>query len=65
MSTITTAHGKQIDFDAAANLMDDDIVAELSYLDGMSEQEAFDVYCAKHLEVHGVTFEPNTKNPAW
>lgn len=65
MSTITNAAGRQIDFNAAAVLMDDDIVAELSYLDGMSEQEAFERYCAYHREKFGEEFEPNKANPVW
>lgn len=66
MVTIKNAYGLEIDFDAAAALMDHDISAELGHGDGFaSEQEFFDAYCAKHLAKFGEEFEPNKENPVW
>jgi hypothetical protein len=67
MTTVTNAHGLTIDFDAAANLMDDDIVSDLGdgHMAGMTEQEAFNAYCVAHLEKFGEEFEPNKANPVW
>lgn len=67
MTTVTNAHGLTIDFDAAADLMDDDIVASLGdgHMAGLTEQQAFDAYCVAHLAKFGKAFEPATSNPVW
>lgn len=66
MPTIINPHGIEIDFDAAANLMDDDICDEMGHGDGFdSEQAFFDAYCARHLAKFGEEFEPAKGNPVW
>jgi hypothetical protein len=65
MTYITNATGRSIDFDSALDLMDDDICEELDWLTGLEEQEAFNAYCATHLEKFGEEFEPNKANPVW
>lgn len=67
MTEITNAAGKKINFDAAAALMDEEITVTLGNgnMDGLTEQEAFDAYCAQHLAKFGEEFEPNKANPVW
>lgn len=62
---ITNAHGKEIDFDAAAALMDDGIAAELEHGDGLTEQEFFEEYCLRHRAKFGEEYVANTSNPVW
>lgn len=65
MTTITNAAGREIDFDAAATLMDNGIVAALGHGDGLTEQEFFTDYCAMHWARFDEEFEPNKANPVW
>ncbi len=65
MTTITNAAGKEIDFEAASNLMDNDLSADLDHGAGLTEQEFFDAYCGKHRAKFGEEFEPNKANPVW
>jgi hypothetical protein len=74
MTTITNAHGVDIDFDAANNLMDRDLCERLHAGDGDptgsndrpgSEQQFFEWYCRLHREAFGEEFEPNKRNPVW
>ena len=65
MAKIINASGREIDFDAAAILMDNDISASFEHGDGLTEQEFFDVYCLEHRRKYGEEFEPNKKNPTW
>jgi len=47
--TIVTLNGKEIDFDAAVNLMDDEIREELNgSADWVSEQQFLDAYVEAH-----------------
>ena len=49
--------GKEIDFEAAVNLMNDEIREELSRPWGpKTPQEFFDEYCKKHFEKYGQEF---------
>ena len=49
--------GKEIDFEAAVNLMDDELREELHIqLAPCSSQEFFDKYCDKHLANYGQEF---------
>lgn len=74
MRTITNAAGTEIDFDAAVQLMDDDIREAIHFGDGDptgsndrpgSEQQFFEWYSRLHAEKFGVEFEPNKRNPVW
>ena len=49
-----------VDFDAAVNLMDDDIREELhSKMAPCSDQDFADAYCAAHAEKYGEQFVVN------
>lgn len=73
MTTITNAAGREINFCAAFELMDRDIIADLGgcsspfadlgYWDTLNAQQQFDEYSARHLVKFSVAFEPNTANP--
>jgi len=66
MTQITNQAGTEIDYDAAVNLMDDDIREELhNELAPCSNEEFFKTYCARHRERHDEEFEPNKRNPVW
>ena len=65
-NTIKNQYEKEIDFDAAVNIMDDDLREQLHMdLAPCTDQEFFDAYCKLHLETFGEEFEPNQENPAW
>lgn len=60
MDKVTTKTGSQVDFDAAVNLMDDEIREEVhSHLAPCSEQEFFDAYTARHAAKFGEEFVVN------
>jgi hypothetical protein len=65
MTKIINSTGKEIDFDAAALLMDQEISASFEHGDGLTEQEFFDVYCLEHRKKFGEEFEPNKPHPVW
>lgn len=65
MAKIINAARTEIDFDAAAKLMDDEISRSFEHGDGLTEQEFFDVYCVEHRKKFGTVFEPNKANPVW
>ena len=52
-----TYNNAQVDFEAAVNLMDDDIRESLhAELSPCTEQEFFDAYCKAHEEKFGEEF---------
>lgn len=52
-----TYKGKSYYFDAAVNLMDDELCKELhAELAGCSKQVFFDEYCERHMEKFGEEF---------
>lgn len=62
--TVKNESGKEVDYEEAVNLMDDDIREELHMeLAPCSNQEFFDAYCARHLETFGESFEFAKENP--
>lgn len=66
MTTITNEAGTEIDFEAAAQLMDDEIRERLHmYYDARDEADFFHAYCQKHREQFGEEFEPNKRSPNW
>lgn len=66
MKIVTNSYGVEIDFDAAVNLMDDDIREELHLeMAPCSEQEFFDAYCSAHEKAFGEEFELAKDNPIW
>jgi hypothetical protein len=65
MTNITNAHGRQIDFDAASKLMDEEISQFLDGIEFSGEQAYFHAYCNEHRTKFGEEFEPNKANPVW
>lgn len=64
MIIVVNEWGTEIDFEAAANLMDNELREEIcGTVD--TEQEFFDAYCKAHEERFGEEFEPAKKNPCW
>lgn len=62
---VTNSNGKVLDFDAAVNLMDDDIREQLvNQQDWQSEQEFFTAYEQSHAAKHG-DWELSKSNPVW
>lgn len=65
-TTVINDSGDRIDFDAAVNLMDDDLREAIhAELAPCSNQEFFEAYCKAHFEKFGEEFEPNKQNPQW
>ena len=63
---VINAHGKEIDFDAAVNIMDDDLREKIhAELAPCTDQEFFDAYAKAHLKKFSEEFEPNKTNPVW
>jgi hypothetical protein len=63
---ITNARGKEIDFDAALNLMDDDLRERLTNeREWDSDRQFFLAYCVAHEKAFSEEFEPSKQNPVW
>ena len=55
-----TIDGKRVDFEAAAQLMDDEVREKVhSDLAPCSEQEFADAYCREHAQKFGEPFQVN------
>ena len=66
MSKVINEYGKELDFEAAVNIMDDAIREDVNFdMAPCSDQEFFDEYCKRHAEKFGEEFEPNKRNPCW
>lgn len=66
MPKIINEAGTEIDYEAAANLMDDDIREKLhSKLAPCTEAKFWKAYCAAHRRHFREEFEPNKRNPQW
>lgn len=67
MTKITNAAGTEIDFDAAAAVMDAEIVAGLGdgHMSGLTAQQAFDAYCIAHVAKYGTGFEADKADPTF
>ena len=65
-ATVINTNGKEIDFEAAINLMDDEIRETLAN-DGKerTEQEFFSAYEKAHAEKYGEEWELSRANPVW
>ncbi|GGE18003.1 hypothetical protein GCM10011390_41460 [Aureimonas endophytica] len=58
MTTVTDINGRSINFDAAVNLMDDDLREEL-HAQGMETEQAFlEAYAAEHEKRFNEAFAP-------
>lgn len=64
--TVFNTYGAEIDFDAAVNIMDDEI-RELIHdrLAPCADQEFFDAYCLEHAGKFAEEFEPAKSSPVW
>lgn len=63
---VINKNGKQINYDAAVQLMDDEIREELhAELAPCTEQEFFSAYEAAHTEKFGEEWELSKENPCW
>lgn len=66
MNEITNHYGRTIDFDAAVNLMDDELREQIhNEMAPCSQQEFFDRYAVAHYERFGEEWEPAKPNPVW
>lgn len=66
MTTITNEFGVKINFDAAVNLMDDDIREMLhEEIAPCTDQEFFDAYCKAHEDKFGEEWELAKENPVF
>lgn len=55
-----------IDFDAAMNVADPEIVEELhGRLAPCTDQEFYDAYCEAHIDRYNDEFEPDKPNGQW
>jgi hypothetical protein len=65
MATVININGTEIDFDAAVNLMDDEIRGNLNEeMSPCSEQEFFTAYEKAHEKKYG-EWELSKENPVW
>lgn len=63
---VTNSYGKEIDFEAAVMLMDDEIREEVhTEYSPCSDQEFFDAYCKLHLQKTCEEFVCDTQNPCY
>ena len=66
MATVENEAGEKIDYEAAVQLMDDEIRESLHrHLAPCSDQKFFDAYCEVHLKAFGKEFPPNASYLAW
>lgn len=65
-SQVINNSGKTIDFDAAVNLMDDELREQLhNQREWGSVQEFFSAYEQAHRGKYGAEWELSKRNPAW
>lgn len=65
-TTVTNKNGYELDFDAAVNLMDDEIRESIgNEMSPCTEQEFFAAYEKAHEEVYGEEWELSKANPTW
>ena len=66
MKNVINLNGTEINFDAAVQMMDDDIREELhADLAPCSDQEFFSAYEKAHAEKFGEEWELSKENPCW
>ncbi len=64
MTKVNNEYGTEINYDAAVNLMDDEIREELhSKFAPCAEQKFFNEYCKAHAEKYGEEWELAKENP--
>ena len=63
---VTNQYGKEIDYEAAVSLMDDDLRERLSNeLAPCTNQVFFDAYVRAHAEKYGADWVLDDPNPVW
>lgn len=62
---VINANGKEIDFDSAVTMMDDEIRERLHAEGYETEQEFFTAYEKAHAEKYGEEWELSKANPVW
>ena len=63
---VKNMNGYEIDFDAAVNLMDDDVREKVHrFYGGMDEQTFFSAYEVYHMRKYGEMWELSKDNPTW
>lgn len=66
MAKVKNFYGLEIDFDVAANLMDDDLCEEIhADLAPCAEQQFFDEYARRHEAKFGEEWELVKENPCY
>ena len=66
MNVVVNSNGKEIDFEAAVQLMDDEIREKLhNQQDWNSKQEFFAAYEKAHEAKYGEKWELSKANPVW
>lgn len=66
MEKVVNEYGVKVDYEAAVNLMDDEIREDLHLkLAGKSNQEFFETYAKAHKEKFGEEFELAKENPVY
>ena len=63
--TVKNMNNTDVDFDAAVNLMDDEIREEIAMEGYATEQEFFHAYEIAHALKYGEEWELSKKNPVW
>lgn len=63
--TVKNRADKEIDFEAAVALMDDEIREEIAMEGYTTEQEFFHAYEIAHALKYGEEWELSKKNPVW
>ena len=63
--TVKNRAGEEIDFEAAVNLMDDEIREELAMEGYETEQDFFHAYEIAHERKYGAEWELSKVNPVW
>lgn len=63
---VKNTYGVELDFEAAVNIMDEDICEELHWqIAPCSDQEFFEAYCKAHEFKFDEEFELAKENPVW
>lgn len=62
---VINANGHEIDFEAAVQMMDDEIREAVASEGYESEQDFFTAYEKAHVEKYGTEWELSKTNPVW
>lgn len=66
MEKVINSYGIEINYNAAVELMDDELREEVhDDLAPCTDQEFFDEYARRHAERFGVTLEKDKRNPCY